>query len=79
NAASHEPISTPVLYVRGDREPGELAAYVRGLEDAGLRAVSSALIPGSGHFVPDEQPARLAAELRRFVGVTGAGAAGRSA
>jgi pimeloyl-ACP methyl ester carboxylesterase len=59
-------VTTPVLYVRGDREIGDIADYVRGLQAAGLRDVHSAVISGSGHFSPDEQPAHLAAALHRF-------------
>jgi pimeloyl-ACP methyl ester carboxylesterase len=69
NTASRDrSITTPVLYLRGDREGGELAAYARGLLDAGLRDVRSAVIPGSGHFLPDEQPEYLVAALQRFIG-----------
>jgi len=70
NAASRVRIlSNPVLYLRGERETGELDSYVRGLRGAGLRAVHGEVIPGSGHFLPDEQPALLAAALRRFIGL----------
>lgn len=59
-------IKTPVLYVRGDRETGDIADYVRGLRDAGLADVHGAVLSGCGHFSPDEQPDHLAAALHRF-------------
>lgn len=69
NAASlGRDVATPVLYARGERAPGELANYVQGLQDAGLRNAHGLLIPDSGHFSPDEQPERVAAVLRRFLG-----------
>jgi pimeloyl-ACP methyl ester carboxylesterase len=69
NTASHgQRVATPVLYLRGDQEPGDIATYVRGLRDAGLDARGER-ITGSGHFLPDEQPEALAAALRRFAGL----------
>jgi len=59
-------VPTPVLYLRGDREPGELATYVHGMRGAGLD-VRGEQVRDSGHFLPDEQPAALAAALRRFI------------
>lgn len=64
-----EPVSTPVLYLRGGEEPGiDIARYVRGLKQAGVRNLCARIIPGSGHFTADEQPARLARALRDFIG-----------
>jgi pimeloyl-ACP methyl ester carboxylesterase len=62
-------VTTPVLYVRGDRDRGELDTYVRELRKAGLREVRGELIAGAGHYVPDEQPEALVEVLRRFAGL----------
>jgi pimeloyl-ACP methyl ester carboxylesterase len=51
------PCETPLLYVRGDRDPIE--PYVKGFREAGVRDVVSAVIPQAGHFVADENPAAL--------------------
>jgi pimeloyl-ACP methyl ester carboxylesterase len=63
-------IETPVLYLRGQEEQGDLARYVRGLRSAGLRHVSGKLIPNSGHFAPDEQPGEVANAVAEFMQIT---------
>jgi pimeloyl-ACP methyl ester carboxylesterase len=67
-------ISTPVLYLRGEKDPGgiPLDRYVQGLRDAGLADVRGRMIPNCGHFAPDEQPEAVADILREFV-LSGAG------
>jgi pimeloyl-ACP methyl ester carboxylesterase len=60
-------VSTPVLVLRGEREPGDLESYVGGLRASGLRDVRGHPIPDSGHFAPDEQPAEVVAALRAFM------------
>lgn len=68
NAEWHGKTSTtPVLYARGECEQGELAKYVSGLREAGLRNVRGESIRQSGHFSPDEQPEYVADALRRFL------------
>ncbi|MGX5850150.1 alpha/beta fold hydrolase [Mesorhizobium sp. PL10] len=59
-------IETPVLYLRGSAETGEIADYVAGLKTAGLSNVTSDTIADSGHFIADENPKALAARLQRF-------------
>jgi pimeloyl-ACP methyl ester carboxylesterase len=61
-------IRTPVLYLRGQRQPGGVDEYLKGFRVAGLQDVRGALIPDSGHFAPDEQPREVAAAVRRFIG-----------
>jgi pimeloyl-ACP methyl ester carboxylesterase len=66
----HRPVTIPVLYLRGEKEPGiELGRYVRGLRQSGLRNVAGRTIPRSGHFAPDEQPQEVSAALRSFMGL----------
>ena len=60
-------VDTPVLYLRGQHERGDIADYLKGLRDAGLRNLRGELIVGSGHFAPDEAPAAVAASIRNFV------------
>ncbi|MEZ2329251.1 alpha/beta fold hydrolase [Mesorhizobium sp. RCC_202] len=60
------PIDTPVLYLRGSAETGEIADYLDGLKRAGLSRVKSDIIADSGHFAADENPSALAARLARF-------------
>ncbi|WP_045705266.1 alpha/beta fold hydrolase [Streptomyces rubellomurinus] len=68
NAASAEagPVETPLLYVRGDREGGDLRAYAQGFREAGVRRLTTAVVADAGHFAQEEQPAevwRLIAEF----------------
>jgi pimeloyl-ACP methyl ester carboxylesterase len=60
-------VPIPTLCIRGSREPGRLEDYVRGLRDAGFARARGERIDDCGHFSPDEQPAALAAALRRFL------------
>ncbi len=67
-AVERQPVDTPVLYLRGDKEPGAgLDRYVEGLRQGGLRHVRGETIAGSGHFAPDEQPEGVARALERFL------------
>jgi pimeloyl-ACP methyl ester carboxylesterase len=71
NAATFgEPVTTPVLYLRGDAEAGPMDAYLEGLRAAGLARVEGAVLADCGHFSPDEQPQALAAALAGFMGLT---------
>lgn len=64
------PVGTPVLYLRGDTDPGlSLDRYVVGLRESGLQDVRGAVIPNSGHFAPDEQPHAVLTALRDFIGL----------
>ncbi|MGA5816777.1 alpha/beta fold hydrolase [Kitasatospora sp. NPDC094028] len=66
NAASAAagPVDTPLLYLRGDREGGDLRAYARGFREAGVRRLTTAVVADAGHFAQEEQPA----EVWRLIG-----------
>ncbi|GAA0796009.1 alpha/beta fold hydrolase [Spirilliplanes yamanashiensis] len=64
--AQDGPAPTPVLYVRGEHEPGDPDAYVKGLADAGVTDVECAVVPGAGHFAPTENPRAVWDLVRRF-------------
>jgi pimeloyl-ACP methyl ester carboxylesterase len=59
-------LDVPVLCLRGERDPGDPEQYATGLRAAGLRNVRTETIAGSGHFSPDEAPARVADAITRF-------------
>jgi len=66
-ASAGSDVSIPVLYVRGDAEPGgNIEAYLDGFRRAGLARIKGATIPNSGHYSPEEQPDSLAAALWSF-------------
>jgi epoxide hydrolase len=67
NAASSDAISIPLLYLRGDQENGDINAYVAGFKQAGMTNIQSALVPGAGHFTPQENPADTWSAIRRFL------------
>jgi pimeloyl-ACP methyl ester carboxylesterase len=68
-AAGSERVVTPLLYLRGDREPGNLHSYVLGLRDAAFDHVAGALIPGSGHVIPEEARQGVWGRISSFVAV----------
>ena len=59
-------VDTPLAYARGENEPGDINAYVDGPRKAGLTDTTPAVIPGAGHFTPEEAPAELWQMLARF-------------
>ncbi len=61
-------IDVPLPYLRGEFEGGEMDEYVTGFHKAGISSVTSARIPGSGHFTPEENPTAVWAEIVRFTG-----------
>jgi pimeloyl-ACP methyl ester carboxylesterase len=67
-AVKQQQVHTPVLYLRGEAEPGySLERYLAGFRDHGLCQISGESIAGSGHFTPDEQPDLLARRIEGFV------------
>lgn len=59
-------VEVPVLYLRGDKDAGDLGTYLKGLRRAGLHNLKGATIADSGHFLPEENPDALAKELAAF-------------
>ncbi|MBO9534312.1 MAG: alpha/beta hydrolase [Solirubrobacteraceae bacterium] len=59
-------LKVPLLYLRGDHEPGELETYVEGFRAAGLTNVTTGVVEGSGHFTPEEAPDAFWAQVRDF-------------
>jgi pimeloyl-ACP methyl ester carboxylesterase len=49
-------VTTPVLYLRGEREMGKIDDYLEGLRAAGLVNLEPALVPGAGNFTEVEAP-----------------------
>ncbi|GAB3830433.1 alpha/beta fold hydrolase [Kribbella italica] len=66
NAANTSPIDTPVLYLRGDADPVDVAEYLDGFTTAGLRDVQSTVIPHSGHSASLESPDALWQAIATF-------------
>lgn len=68
NSSDTAPIGTPLLYLRGEFEGGDMGEYLSGFHTAGITSVTTARIPGSGHFTPEENPQAVWAEIARFLG-----------
>lgn len=62
-----QPAGIPVLYLRGEKDPGKIDAYLSGLQKNGLSAITGKLVAGSGHFSPEEAPAEVAKYIREFI------------
>ena len=62
-------LMTPVLYLCGDGERGNIESYVEGLRSAGHVNVQHALIPHAGHFAPEEAPAATWRAISAFAGL----------
>jgi len=66
-ANSNAQIETPLLYLRGKNEGGDIEEYIRGFQKAGLKKVESGMISDSGHYSPEEQPDEVWKLLAKFV------------
>jgi pimeloyl-ACP methyl ester carboxylesterase len=66
NAAATTPVETPLLYVRGAGEMGDIEQYAAAFRAAGVRNVRTATIPGAGHFTAEEDPAAVWSVIDAF-------------
>lgn len=57
--ATSAPVSTPLLYLRGDGEGGNIATYAQGFRDAGIQNLTTALLTDAGHFAQEEVPVQV--------------------
>jgi len=62
-------VTTPLLYLRGDKEGGRISDYLDGLRSAGLTQVGHALVPNAGHFTQEESPEDTWALIAEFAGI----------
>lgn len=68
-ASSQASVTTPLLYLRGDKEGGRISDYLDGLRSAGLTQVGHALVPNAGHFTQEESPEDTWALIAEFAGI----------
>lgn len=64
-------IDTPLLYMRGACEGGDIDEYADGFHAVGISSVTTARIPGSGHYTPEENPEAVWTQIARFLGEDG--------
>ncbi|GGH78031.1 pimeloyl-ACP methyl ester carboxylesterase [Pullulanibacillus pueri] len=68
NAATKEKsISIPILYLRGENEQVDIATYMDGFKEFGLRHIKAKLIENCGHFSAEENPEKVAYALKLFI------------
>ncbi|MEV0660943.1 alpha/beta fold hydrolase [Actinomadura luteofluorescens] len=70
NAAVPGAVPTPVLYLRGDGEGGDIAAYAEGFRKAGVENLTTATVRDAGHFSQEEQPAQVWSRIAAFTEAT---------
>jgi pimeloyl-ACP methyl ester carboxylesterase len=61
-------VTTPVLYIRGEHETGNIDAYVAGLRGAGVVGIQQGVVPGAGHFTQEEAPEETWRLIVDFIG-----------
>jgi pimeloyl-ACP methyl ester carboxylesterase len=50
------PLATELLYLRGEKEGGQINDYVEGFRSSGMTHVEHGLVPNAGHFTQEEAP-----------------------
>lgn len=68
-ATSERTIETPLLYLRGEKEGGDINMYIEGFKKAGVLNIKPGLIPDSGHYAPEEQPEAVWQQIAAFMGL----------
>ncbi|WP_461111461.1 alpha/beta fold hydrolase [Spirosoma jeollabukense] len=63
-------ISIPILYLREDREYGNIDDYLKSFRESGLVNVQGKLLTGSGHFAPEEVSEDVVNSLKTFMTTT---------
>jgi pimeloyl-ACP methyl ester carboxylesterase len=69
NAEDKAEVETPLLYIRGDGETGDIERYATAFREAGVRNVQTALISGAGHFTAEEEPGQVWEVIAKFAGL----------
>lgn len=57
----------PLLYLRGEHEGRDMDAYLQGFLDAGFARVEGGIVPGAGHFAPEEAPDAVWQRIAAFI------------
>ncbi|UAY55998.1 alpha/beta fold hydrolase [Arachidicoccus terrestris] len=60
-------VDTPVLYLKGDKDFGDIDHYIRGFLKRGLKKISGESVPYSGHFSPEENPEFVVRVISEFI------------
>jgi len=68
-AGSQAQVTTPLLYLRGEKEGGQISDYLDGFRSVGLAHVDHALVPNAGHFTQEEAPEHTWRLIAEFTGI----------
>ncbi|MEV7008133.1 alpha/beta hydrolase [Streptosporangium sp. NPDC051022] len=60
------PVGTPLLYLRGEGEGGDITTYAQGFRESGIRHLTTALVSDAGHFAQEEAPDQVWKLIRDF-------------
>ncbi len=69
-ASRSSQVETPLLYLRGEHESGDIAVYGDGFRAAGVTNVHERVIPGAMHFAPEEAPESTWRLIADFAGLS---------
>lgn len=70
NRAATGDLDTPLLYLHGEKPAGHtLDPHLKGFLDAGLRNVTAAWVPDSGHYAAEENPEAYWSLVADFAGI----------
>lgn len=61
------PANTPMLYLKGANDYGDIATYIQGFKDSGMNNIIGKSIPDSAHFGPEENPEFVAQAIDEFI------------
>lgn len=67
NRQKRPTVETPVLYMRGEQEGGDIDDYMKGLWSVGFNHLEGRVVEKAGHFCPDEQPGRAWQLISDFI------------
>ena len=65
--ARNLPAKTSVLYLKGEKDFGDIDIYTQGFRKSGLNNITGISVPESAHFAPEENPEFVARTIDEFV------------
>ena len=60
-------VNIPVLYLRGEKEYGDISQYIEGFKSTGIKNIRGRFVQNSGHYAADESPEYVAKAIDDFI------------